>query len=386
MQGTLKTFTSGAGDCIVLLLQLEQQNFSLFVDCGSFTEEIHRYVIDTLNKNIDILIVTHIDNDHVSGIARMLHDIPDLNIGKIIFNSYDRETNEDGIIKLDEKLRTRIEKLRSQLPIYTVKEEESIKAKHALLLSECILSQENWTRVWDTKPYTQSSPNLILNDGDFGELIFLSPTSNELSALEKEFKEEFNKRLLRPLDGKHKEDSEIYELIIRLAETNNYEESEDPVSFGQMTTQMIDMKASNEKSPAISPANKASLAVLWKYNNIGIILLGDSDPEIVMRKLRYINDIDILACKVSHHGSKHNTTIELIEKVNSAHYFFTGGKNEQRPSIEAIAKILKKTSKEHFTLHFNYACNQMKEIEKIPDLFNQCLIDTSENQITFTHE
>ena len=386
MTGTLKTFTSGSGDCIILLLQREQQQFSIFIDCGTITDEIHRYVVDTLNKSIDILIATHIDNDHVGGIAQMLHDIPDLNIGKIIFNSYDRVINEDGIIELDEKLKARIEKLRSQLPLYTVKEEESIKAKHALLLSECILTKEKWARVWDTQSYTQSTPNLQLNDGDFGELIFLSPTPNELSSLEKEFKEEFNKRLLRPLDGKHREDSVLYELILRLAETNNYAVSEEPVSFGQMTTQLIDYKEPNEKNPVISPANKASLALLWRFNNIGIILLGDSDPEIVMRKLRNIDDIEILACKVAHHGSKHNTTIELIEKVNSEHYFFTGGKNEQRPSIEAIAKILKRTSKDHFTLHFNYSCNQMKEIEKIPDTFDQCLIDTTENQFTFAHE
>ena len=61
--------------------------------------------------------------------------------------------------------------------------------------------------------------------------------------------------------------------------------------------------------------------------------------------------------KVSHHGSKHNTSIELNAKVDSAHYFFTGGKDNEGPDIETVAKIVMKPLAEGIdkrVIHYNH--------------------------------
>ena len=90
MRVTFKTFQSGVGDCIFLLLKQGETQFSIMVDCGRYTPEISQYVKRTLRKRIDLLIVTHIDADHNEGITKMLLNIPDLAIGEIWFNCYQR--------------------------------------------------------------------------------------------------------------------------------------------------------------------------------------------------------------------------------------------------------------------------------------------------------
>ena len=60
----IKTFESGAGDCIFLVMKDEMDNscFHIMMDCNVLTDEIKAYIRDELYKRIDVLIVTHIDS------------------------------------------------------------------------------------------------------------------------------------------------------------------------------------------------------------------------------------------------------------------------------------------------------------------------------------
>lgn len=74
MTATIKTFYSGTGDCIILLLKTENEQYVVMVDCGTYEDAIQRYVQEVLGKSINLLIVTHIDNDHIDGVKNMLID------------------------------------------------------------------------------------------------------------------------------------------------------------------------------------------------------------------------------------------------------------------------------------------------------------------------
>ena len=114
--------------------------------------------------------------------------------------------------------------------------------------------------------------------------------------------------------------------------------------------------------------------------------MGDSDPSTVETKLSTLRDIKIDVCKISHHGSKHNTSISLIKLVGALHYFFTGGKNEERPSIETIAKIIKYNKRDSTSLHLNYSCSQLSEIRNITKFYPNILVDSTDNQIELEYE
>ena len=76
MRAIIKTFESGAGDCIFLVMKDEMDNscFHIMMDCNVLTDEIKAYIRDELYKRIDVLIVTHIDSDHANGIIKLMRN------------------------------------------------------------------------------------------------------------------------------------------------------------------------------------------------------------------------------------------------------------------------------------------------------------------------
>ena len=62
MHCTFKTFHVGAGDCITLLLQNDNKEIHILVDCGKFTTEVKYYICQKFGERIDYLIVTQVCN------------------------------------------------------------------------------------------------------------------------------------------------------------------------------------------------------------------------------------------------------------------------------------------------------------------------------------
>ena len=98
MRAIIKTFESGAGDCIFLVMKDEMDNscFHIMMDCNVLTDEIKAYIRDELYKRIDVLIVTHIDSDHANGITKLMRnpDFADMQIGMILFNGFQPQTEQ----------------------------------------------------------------------------------------------------------------------------------------------------------------------------------------------------------------------------------------------------------------------------------------------------
>ena len=88
MHAILNTFKSGVGDCVFMRLIKDDATFSIMIDCGKYTPEINLFIKEKLHKHIDLLIVTHIDDDHINGVCEMLIAMPEITIGKIFYNCY----------------------------------------------------------------------------------------------------------------------------------------------------------------------------------------------------------------------------------------------------------------------------------------------------------
>ena len=136
---------------------------------------------------------------------------------------------------------------------------------------------------------------------------------------------------------------------------------------------LINNAKTNAEENSVTNANKASLAFCWEGGEElkRILLMGDAVSSQVVNELNDIDDDRIWfeAVKVSHHGSKHNTSIELNAKVDSAHYFFTGGKDNEGPDVETVAKIVMKPLAEGIVkreIHYNHekGINLWKELNK----------------------
>jgi beta-lactamase superfamily II metal-dependent hydrolase len=338
MHVLFKTFNVGNGDCIALLLQDGEHEIHLLIDCGNYTEEVDNFVADRFHNFIDSLVVTHIDNDHIVGLINMLERKPDLTIRHIYYNSYQR-TSEDSK-HWDENLKANILRVMGNLPIVADMLDNKISAVKAKTLSEAILSNPEWKRVWRREYITDETRPINLDD-NMGRLIFLSPTKEALNSLDHLYRRLFWEKLYKEKREDYDDEETIYEALLRSV-NNKTVSSKINISSTELKKESLLQLADVPLKP-ITETNKASIAFIWERNEHRILFLGDASPEIVCSSLRkiYSEEKPVIfdAIKVSHHGSAENTSKELVSLADSSRYFFTG-RTSSAPSINTLARIV----------------------------------------------
>lgn len=112
-------------------------------------------------------------------------------------------------------------------------------------------------------------------------------------------------------------------------------------------------------------ANASSIAFILKCDDLSILMLGDSYPQNVERYLRgkgysEENPLDVDFVKISHHGSRNNTSNSLLDIIRCDKFIIStnGGKcRTHHPDRITIAHILchpKRNIDTKIHLYFNY--------------------------------
>lgn len=377
MRAIIKTFESGAGDCIFLVMKDEMDNscFHIMMDCNVLTDEIKAYIRDELYKRIDVLIVTHIDSDHANGITKLMRnpDFADMQIGMILFNGFQPQTEQPQTLPS-----TTVVKLQAVAELLPPTVDEAFQKKNGMDAA-CLITELNkhpqWKAVWRQTPILAGETMPLGNNGKWGRLRVLSPTQDAMDNLLHDVKLEYAKRLgSAPPNEDFLDQDKYYELMLRLTEQRKRPFISRKINAAAITKETLNNSAKTDaEENGVTNANKASLAFCWEGGEDmkRILLMGDAVSSQVVNELNDIDDDRIWfeAVKVSHHGSKHNTSIELNAKVDSAHYFFTGGKENEGPDIETVAKIAMKPLSEGIdqrVIHYNHekGINLWKELNK----------------------
>ena len=164
-----------------------------------------------------------------------------------------------------------------------------------------------------------------------------------------------------------------------------------------ITKSFLQKKAAvNPNEVGITSPNKASLALLWEFNRKRILLGGDAIASQLYEAIKkHYDDNHILfeAIKMPHHGSKNNMSDELSLLVDSEHYFLTGGKKDEGPNYETLAKIILHPIEDGIqshTVHYNRILNLTELQCLIKDEYKELLESykaklTNENEYTFEY-
>ena len=377
MRAIIKTFESGAGDCIFLVMKDETDGsrFHIMMDCNVLTDEIKAYIRDELYKRIDVLIVTHIDSDHANGITKLMRnpDFADMQIGMILFNGFQPQTDQPQILPPQT-----VAKLQTVAELLPPTIDEAFRKTNGMDAA-CLITELNkhpqWKAVWRQTPILAGEMMPLGNNEKWGRLRVLSPTQDAMDNLLHDVKLEYAKRLgSAPPNEDFLDQDKYYELMLRLSELRKRPSLSRKVNAAAITKEtLINNAKTNAEENSVTNANKVSLAFCWEGGEElkRILLMGDAVSSQVVNELNDIDDDRIWfeAVKVSHHGSKHNTSIELNAKVDSAHYFFTGGKDNEGPDVETVAKIVMKPLAEGIVkreIHYNHekGINLWKELNK----------------------
>lgn len=109
--------------------------------------------------------------------------------------------------------------------------------------------------------------------------------------------------------------------------------------------------------PDTSPTNASSIVLVIEDKESKVLFLGDAWAEDVLAELTARNRTPTMfdAVKVSHHGSRRNTSVELLQHIDSQCFLVSsdGGKHAH-PDFEVLAEIVDRPASFERRLYFNY--------------------------------
>lgn len=272
-------------------------------------EELERLI--NLGQAIDLLVITHIDDDHIQGIIDIFQDesIDKAIIKEVWFNSGnsistyfktgDRPEREVRIVPGDTTL---------------------ISVAQGRTLEKELLKYGSWNKEVIT---VNQSPI----DFEGCKITILSPDRAGLEKLNKIWPPSEEETTF--LSAAQKD----YNLPISTLLINTFNEDR-------------------------SIRNASSIAFLFEFNSKQILMLADSLPSVVEHSLRVLkysedNKLKVDLTKVSHHGSKKNTSPTLLSIMECKNYIIsTDGTRHGLPNKECLSRIIK--SQPGVNLYFNY--------------------------------
>lgn len=348
------------GDCI--LVEYIPSRFIL-ID-GGYADTYRDYLLPRMRiivsegGIIDLVVVTHIDGDHISGIIKMLEEeeMP-ITIGEIWYNGY-RHVQSVAIVS-DKQESFVHRNICNETPNTDAM---PISAKQGCSLST-LIARKNIPWNIPAGGNAMAAPMSI----QLGEatLHILSPNDSDLRRLSDFWK----KRLIK--DG-------------LLAKAHSYEYWDDAFEFSlskekpgfhfhtKKVSKTYDwsMIKGEPYIPDNSATNGSSISFVLETAGKRVLFLGDSHAETVIGSLNLLygeanKPYKFNAVKLSHHGSYNNNSPELLNVISSDKWLIsTNGDKYNHPDKPTLAHIITKEPEKYNQLFFNYNLPLCDELMK----------------------
>jgi beta-lactamase superfamily II metal-dependent hydrolase len=374
-------FPASYGDSF--LVSVAEDDLNILIDTGfksTYEDQIKEKLtsLNTKNKSLDFLIVTHIDSDHISGALSLLqeNDLSKIiDIKNIWHNSYrhiqNSPTNEKELSLKDQRIL-------QQININGYKKDKTIAQNHnkdisgkqgSSLASLILKGGYDWNAQFNKNAIcVENGTDIDLSNNV--KLILLSPDKSKLQKLMIFWKKELRKLGVSSsaLDSQFFDDA--FEFLVSqekpMFKNINKNISSKGVNIDKLMTDVFEEDD--------SPTNGSSISFVLEYGNKKILFLGDSHPSIIERELKKKYPQEQLwfdAIKISHHGSSNNTSPSLLSFIDSDTYFIsTNGYKFHHPDLTTIARIVGRKTCKNRKLIFNYEtetskCFDKNELKKI---------------------
>lgn len=316
------------GDCLLIHYGNENEKHNIIIDggcaeCGRTVEKIIKQC-DINNEKIDMLVVTHVDKDHIggliTGIASINKEVLQGCIQHIAFN-----TSQGFLSHSKSNVK------------FIGRPEDSVKVIINEGVGCSIGDAKSFYDIIKDKGLKEKLVDYIIAGMEIpignAKLTILSPDEKSLSKYMNEWK---NEKTCENAEGCSASfPKEIYKDLSKL-QTEKYPGSDS------------------------SPSNRASIAFMFEYDDIRILFLGDAAAPVYVKELRKhmkTDKLSVNAVKMSHHGSSRNISKRFLEIVDTNIFMISSNGKTLRgqytvPGKIAIAKLLK--SKKNVVLLNNY--------------------------------
>lgn len=277
------------------------------------------------DRRIELLVITHVDTDHIEGIIRLLAEPRGrwpIDPQDIWFNGW-RHMNEA----------------------------RDLGGREGEFLSALIRRRafDEWNRAFGRKavvvdPSQDQLPTHSLDGGM--TLTLLSPDVAKLKAMADKWEADVDKWAIEPGD--------LDQAWDQLVEETRFLPEEGLLGPEDFTAQL---KAQLKTDP--SKANGSSIAFLAEYADRRCLFLADAHMSTVCDSLEKLipeqeRPLKVDAIKLSHHGSRNNLKPRLFELVDAEHFLVsTNGDQHEHPDKAAIESVIVGATRRP-TIWFNY--------------------------------
>jgi beta-lactamase superfamily II metal-dependent hydrolase len=324
----LEVLPARHGDCLLIEYEHRGDVRRILVDGGApgvyrtaLRPRLARLARSELE--FELLVVTHVDHDHIGGILELsLDDGMPFRAKDVWFNGFRHLPGPDVMA-----------------------------GKHGEKLTDLLCGNgASWNRTgFDGRAVAVPAsgvPQRVELDESVA-LTVLSPTLPQLAGLRKDWRASCRDIGVRPED------------LEEARRHGRYRTLSSTAPAGETASPPFDMAAllGTRFTEDDSAANGSSIAFLLEYRNRHRILCtGDAHPSTLVESMRHLGPEQrrLDACKLPHHGSRGNVSADLVRSVTSdAFIFSSNGERFSHPHPEAVARVIEHGAGEP-TLCFNY--------------------------------
>ena len=385
----IKSFPASNGESFLVKL-IGENTKNIIIDCGY--ESTSNYIINELenikknNETLDLIVFTHIDNDHINGARKLLEYIITnkyefgelwyndyLKISEVRFEEEDVNDNCEFIDNIASIL------YKGEVGVYKKREVGYYSATSLIeyLLNDFIKDKWNKSFQGNSVNVQKGCLKRILLTDEIS-IILLSPCNDILKEQMSEWKEYLQGKIGKEIKNKKIALAfEKYFIVLR-KEDKSFKKS-------KCSTQEIEemLKYSEYDTDVV---NRTSISFIIEYEKKKLLFLGDSSPiDIDEQVCKYLDEEasdSLNLVKVSHHGSKRNISNNIVKRIKCKKFIIsTDGSTHKHPDIESIVKIIKLGNGER-NIYFNYKPNIIFNIlNSLGENFEDNLIYENESRL-----
>jgi metallo-beta-lactamase superfamily protein len=362
----LQIFQSSHGDCILL----ESTDGKRILCDGGMKNAMVEFVAPELDKMrraepgrpIDLVYVSHVDEDHISGVLQLLNDEAEWRVFdhhaadgddfdppdrprpppiKNLWHNAFRDQVPDKVEPIEDLLAAAAPALAATQSSFGIKaafemQQISLGVSDAIRVSK-LVGPKVLNIPLNTLPGVTGAPKLLMQrpgQGPFPlgsfQITIVGPTKAELEKLREGWE--------NWLDKKNNKETvkRINREIKRLADEFAASSSPQPIS-------LFDWNGVPGFRGVTIP-NVASLVLFVREGTKTLLLTGDAQHDVLLDQLEAIGllasghlHLDVL--KVPHHGSENNMSPKFARIVSADHYVFCGNGESGNPERQVLQQI-----------------------------------------------
>jgi beta-lactamase superfamily II metal-dependent hydrolase len=325
MTGTnlsINALLAGNGDCVIINYNSQEHgNVNILIDGGNgkalYQDHLQKVVENIIKRKqlINLVIVTHLDQDHIKGIIYLIRDIQDVqspikkeSVGHYWFNSAFSE------------------KIYREAP-----EQLDVSAKEMKELEEFLHNEPDQRWNIEEKIVVPLVKNIL-----DATITVLSPNEEMLNLFSNEYAD------------------------LDVGATGN--------DYSYSIKQLYDSEQSRfdnaDEDLDKKLENATSIAFLFEHEDKSLLHMGDAIPTVIDASIaallseRKISRLKVDAVKLSHHASRKSISFKFLDMVRTSKYIVcANGLKAGLPNKSTFAKILLHPERDlsnHIELYFNY--------------------------------